>query len=748
MVAGVHKDMSISETEMTEHPIWKAWRKVKVLRSHIRSRDDIEKRYRNKREPYFRVIVDELVKEKLDHSGLSYTFAAIMLGFTCFHSDVTNRNIEFRHMSVELIAVPGVSDKSEVWMLGIDRVEDNVKSKTNDSNTSYVLRHKNPELCTVFAVAMQTFLKLRTIDHLKELNKEVRQRNQVPEREHMGELENNDRVTSRHLSGSYTSSYTKMKKSFVDNEQIMAATHAGIKSGVYYSLAKGCDEDEVSYHGGSEYRGMDADDIFDYQPRSSPGVLRVLAGFELSETYHVPRTHFKVPEYLKDRVFTCAKLQLAHTEHHRMKKVLDFFATVLLQDLPFIFEKYPTHALSFVEPFNSEEFRMYAQKVLESHEKEKEALANGSTDELEAMSQNVTRLESAVYSSDRQLDEPIANYSTGQNTQTDMHQLVELMHTLMDEKMANYRVDQRSILKESVDSLNDKLSKSTEEATRMLHLSLMRIRTLHDNLSRNVLPNIEAAAFDSENTAKKFTSSKVFKLMQKSCTASTSENIQSSLSTEETKDQDNDEMGVNDLGTPADDTSSTDDDTSNRVRRKHTGVDLATLKRVHRSNTLLNPSMEPEVPTSHRETVTIVFNINYREFLSDWLVGSIDLAGHPLIELKSAKYKNLRTSKILDPNLEETYKKYARVAKLFRSAFEEELMADSIEAVTLIGKTIACCISLAPKEDHLRRILASPSLTASFLKAFNDESGTLDTVPKRTEFLKKKILEAKTAVRT
>ena len=672
-----------------------------------------------------------------------------MLGFTCFHRDVTNRNIEFGHMSVELTAVPGVSDELEVWMLGIDRVEDNVKSMTNDSNTSYVMRHKNPELCTVLAVAMQTFLKLRRIDHVRELNKEALQRDEVPEGEHTGELEKNDWIMSRLLPGSYTTSYTKIKKFFVDNEQIIAsATHRGIKSGLYYSIAKGCDQDEVSHHGGLKYMDMDTSDIFHDQPESSPAVLKVLAGFELSETYHVPRTYFKVPENLKDRVFTWAKVQLAHTEHQRMKKLLDFFATVLLQDLPFIFEKYPTHALSFVEPFNSEEFRMYAQKVLELHEKEKEALANGSTNELEAMSQHVTRLESAFFSLDRQLDELITKYSSRQNTQTDMLQLAELMQTLMDEKMANYRVDQRSILKESVDSLNDKLSKSTEEATRMLRLSLMRIRTLHDNLSQNVLPNIEAAASDSENTAKKFTSSKVFKLMQKSCTASTSENFESSLSTEETKDQDNDVMDVNDLGTSADDIASTDDDTSNRVRRKRTAVNLTTSKRVCRSNTPLNPSMEPAVPTSHRETVTIAFKINYREFLSDWLVGSIDLAGHPLIELKSAKYKNLRTSKILDPNLEETYKKYARVAKLFRSAFEEELMADNIGAVTLIGKTIACCISLAPKEDRLRRILASPSLTASFLKAFNDESGTLDTVPKRTEFLKKKILEAKTAVRT
>ncbi len=794
MVASVHKSMSINETEITEHSVWKERNllNLDVLQAYSHSRDEIEKRYQDKRDPYFRLIVDNLVERKIDNSGPCYTFAALMLGFTCFHRDVTNRHIEFGHMRVESTAFPDLSDQLEVSMLGIDRVEEKVKSKKNGFNTSYVMRHKVPEQCTVFALAMHTFLNIRTADQLKRLNKEVLQRDQVRvlekkiadgDREHNGEfreelfeadsddqydeaninrpiphsiatiptlkdkkaekeklrqqeLEKNDWVMSRFLPGSYTTSYTKIKKFFVENEQIMAsATHAGRKSGSYYSIQKGCARDEVSHHGGWKYMDMNTDVLFAYQPRSSPDVLKTLAGFELSETYHVPRSHFEVPESLKDRVFTWANVLLAPTDHHRMKKLLDFFATVLLQDLPFIFKKYPTHSLSFVEPFNSEEFRSYAQRVLKWHKKEKKARANRITSEHKEMSQKLAALESASYSQERKIDQMIellGGDALRQKSKTDMLQLVELMHTLMEEKMVDYRLAQRSILSESVDSLGDELSKSTEEATMMLRLAVMRIQALHDNLSQNILPATEATVSDMKSIAKKVTSSRVLKLMQK---------------TEKTKDEiSDDEMDGNDLGTPAGDTASTDDDPPNtmaRVLRKRTAAKLTTRKKASRSKSSPDRSKETSVHTSNKEIVTIRFNTSYREFLSEWLVGSPYLMGHPLIELKSAKYRNLPTSKILDPQLEETYKKYARVAKLFCSAFAEELMTDNIEAVTLIGKTITQCISQAQEEDHLKKILASPSSTASFLKSFHDEGSTLDTVHKRTEFLKKKIVEAK-----
>lgn len=168
-----------------------------VLQAYSHSRDEIEKRYQDKRDPYFRLIVDDLVERKIDNSGPCYTFAALMLGFTCFHRDVTNRHIEFGHMRVESTAFPDLSDQLEVSMLGIDRVEEKVKSKKNGFNTSYVMRHKVPEQCTVFALAMHTFLNLGTADQLKGLNKEVLQRDQVRvlekkiadgDREHNGEF--------------------------------------------------------------------------------------------------------------------------------------------------------------------------------------------------------------------------------------------------------------------------------------------------------------------------------------------------------------------------------------------------------------------------------------------------------------------------------------------------------------------------------------------------------------------------------
>lgn len=833
MIENFHESMSIDRIEIVSDSSWKERTQLSLdlIEPYDHTKEEIEERYNNRADPYFKKIVDRLVKKKVDSNTVN-TFVSLMLGFHCFHRNVTNQHIQLGHMRVDVGTFPDVNTNLVVEALGIERVEEKVKTIKGEFNTSFMIRHKDPLKCAVLAIAMHLFLKLRNPDSIDKLNKNVFRKDKLrvlnkkiadgdfeyqsechenvwqsnsenyeevtewnsynrsirlddvrayevragisAEEREATHLRNtrNDWISSPLLHSNYTSAYRNIKKFFDKNGcNLSSATHAGRKSGAYFTIQKGCPRQEVCNHGGWKYKESDGETTFRYQPRSSPNVLKVLAGFEVSESYRINRSFVSVPEGLKNQIFLWAKTYLWEEDHSKTRDLLEYLATVLLQDLPFLFEKYPTHALSFIEPFNSKEFKEHAENVL----KESKELADsyGENDAYKSILERIKNVEDATYQTQRKVDEihKICKGASFWEEQSKHHlQMLDVMKTGQQRLIENFERSQEEACEEATIRLKEAFYDAFFESNKMLKLSALKIQDGQSIMRKEILPQLKKFASKfKENKSKANIGTKGKEKHthvdeeesdeEETYFGESDDSLEANIIDDgdlEMEDYDGSEMEINEEEEELELAEEEYEIMGGRVDQGELVVDADINGEVQAAVDVLKSSGQTESSTSsikrkkHKKKLKAKpkpvfdysFNVPFDEFFVDWFFGAIVTDGTPMIELKTKEYKNSRHAKMLDPSLEESYKKYVRVAKVFQTLMKEELgdKADAISAMKRIARKITSH-QFDGKIDG--SLLSTPCKMGTFLKSFKDKTGDLNSVPKKEAFILDHLLKIK-----
>ena len=89
--------------------------------------------------------------------------------------------------------------------------------------------------------------------------------------------------------------------------------------------------------------------------------------FSTNESYNAPRSRNDVPDELIDAIFPwLCEYNCIGTSWLRMKKLFTSVAEVLAQDLPILFQKYPSHFLRFHPVFRTNVYCRHSRDVVSS----------------------------------------------------------------------------------------------------------------------------------------------------------------------------------------------------------------------------------------------------------------------------------------------------------------------------------------------------------------------------------------------
>jgi hypothetical protein len=106
---------------------------------------------------------------------------------------------------------------------------------------------------------------------------------------------------------------------------------------------------------------------YTYHGLFSSTYFQVMVGFSTKESYNVPRSRNDVPDELIDAIFPwLAEYNWLGTAGLPMKKLFTYLAEVLAQDLPILFQKYPSHFLRFHPVFKTNVYCRYSRDVVSS----------------------------------------------------------------------------------------------------------------------------------------------------------------------------------------------------------------------------------------------------------------------------------------------------------------------------------------------------------------------------------------------
>lgn len=302
--------------------------------------------------------------------------------FAGFHRSITSLNMAVAHFHLVRKQLP--KEKQQYTFLCVDRSEQKIKTQTKELSKSMFYRHKDVFLCPVLAIAMKMFIKLENDEKVTKVVQRVVKKAGatvsefgliVPmggnecSTENVHIKDSGQWIADSLLNMSYQSCNNSLKKIYVKNQfETSAITHAPRRLAAVHTQDKGCLKSEIAdaayWSLGSEINGVNK-----YVRATSHDVAKVLAGFELSEQYHIYRSQIKIPEQFKSMIFSWNRIRPKPPNIDAFQEVLSFLADVLIQDLPFIFHKYPNHVLKQFIPFNTDAFEEFAKKTVDEFEK-------------------------------------------------------------------------------------------------------------------------------------------------------------------------------------------------------------------------------------------------------------------------------------------------------------------------------------------------------------------------------------------
>lgn len=600
-----------------------------------------------------------------------------LVGVTCLFRNDTKKVIQFNHCSVYKTNLPDVKEAKEC--IRILKVKDKVTSLSSGFKKSYMLRNKDPELCPILALAMLAYAKFGTIEGVRECTEEMNRRNKP------GTPYDNDAwMLTPIFDYSYSTIYREISEIYKNHGiNVRAKAHVGRKTGAQYANSKGVPHNEIKATG--NWGTEDEKSQYNYYHQQSPNMLKVMAGLEMSQVYRIPRIDEEVPKVLIDSVFPWLEGYQWNIQNMFMKVTLLYFAKMLMQDLPYLFLKYPNHCFRFLNPFSDQVFidfshELLIRRPLAYHSGHKVEVYSSDLLELAVKLNNMEDILINVYDTVRELNkktkcEDVKNFISDYTfslTRTCMDQMKFSMERtareggrMLDSKLQEIKNSGGSFMSALVGarrSLNDQIN-NIVSSVNSLTLHPRRAKRRHDEVENGTTINV--------NTAEVINVDKL----------QSEDNCQDTL----TEIVDINRMGENST------------------------LNVANINnRVHRVSTKQN--RPDNWPTYKFDT-----KMSYATFFSHWFGGCPESGSKPVRDIKDFK-GFLAESKNYD-----NYKKYVLLEKVLKTRFEERRFKNT-EDQDQIEKLLLNAIDEETTDyPRLGQVFKTPSRLSTFLIRGNNK---------------------------
>ena len=637
------------------------------------------------------------------------------LSFTCLFRDTTKKGIEIQHIAANMTGMPNTSSQMGLSIL---RVKERVKSIKKGFFSSFILRHRDPMLCPVLAISMLMFMKLRTQEQFDKLN------------------EGGKRWYNELIMGhSYSTSKANIEKAFSEEHLVIASkTHAGRNAGAIYANEKGCDHKQLLAAAG--WATMKERSEYTYIQRSSSDILNVMAGFEVKDVYHVGRSHIPVPSTLKEKVFPWMSGYTWEKELKGLKKTMEFYAEVLLQDMPFIFKQQPDNCLKFIEPFCTLEFEEFERNVLENFQ--------SVNNEEETVNSNDLKMEIQDLKEKRKVDSgkidtmmSLLNEIHRKQCHHDIREIsLQNGYDIINTSMRTAELHVQKLLQKFYTDMNEQFKTATQELKSQMEstnrlirefldvmVSFRTVREDHENKLRvlsGLLTTMESRSTRMEKTMESFETSEVAKRILSFSSGASKENEKErggagavTVSTVSTDDAnttlEGDTTLVNSDGVEdpagADETvMNTTDDMEEEEEEEEEDQGPA---RKRARTTGGGTHMEGSGELSHvfLGDGRIVFDTTpeyrydskmpFSRFILDWFCGCAESKNIPLVDIR----KNYRGW--IKKNKPNSYSRYRKVALLLRDVFGDSVeRSDGLRNIDRVMR-LALSVDVEPRLQYV-----------------------------------------------
>lgn len=668
-----------------------------------------------------------MVEKFTDLSSSPYMMLVeFALSFTCLFRDTTKKGIEIQHIAANMTGMPNTSSQMG---LSIVRVKERVKSIKKGFFSSFILRHRDPVMCPVLAVSMLMFMKLRTQEQFDKLN------------------EGGKRWYNELLMGhSYSTSKANIEKAFAEEHLVIASkTHAGRNAGAIYANEKGCDHKQLLAAAG--WSTMKERSEYTYIQRSSSDILNVMAGFEVKDVYHVERSHIPVPATLKDKVFPWMSGYTWEKEMNGLKKTMEFYAEVLLQDMPFIFKQQPDNCLKFVEPFCTLEFQEFEKTVLEK--------TQSVSNEEETVHSDDLRREIQDLKEKRKVDSgkidtmmSLLNEIHRKQCHHDIREIsLQNGYDIINTSMRTAEVHVQKLLQKFYSDMNEQFKAATREMKNQMEVTnglieeflgvmvtMRGVREDHENKLRvinGILSALESRSTTMERTIRTFESSEVAQsiLSLGAAAAKAGKGDGDAAAEGDTSVADVTLVNSDEAEAPAEAPAEEETPDSGEPQRKKartsadTGIDSAAAPASPAGGAAGAYKYDSKMPFS--------------KFIADWFCGCAESEHVPLVDIRTHCRGWIKHNK---PN---SYSRYRKVALLLRELFGA--VVDESAALRQIDRVmaVAAAETQTTVPPRVRYVLQDVGKLSTFLIGSDPEGKSLwPSAADRSQVLKDAIVRA------
>ena len=665
-----------------------------------------------------------MVEKFTDLSSSPYMMLVeFALSFTCLFRDTTKKGIEIQHIAANMTGMPNTSSQMG---LSIVRVKERVKSIKKGFFSSFILRHRDPVMCPVLAVSMLMFMKLRTQEQFDKLN------------------EGGKRWYNELLMGhSYSTSKANIEKAFAEEHLVIASkTHAGRNAGAIYANEKGCDHKQLLAAAG--WSTMKERSEYTYIQRSSSDILNVMAGFEVKDVYHVERSHIPVPATLKDKVFPWMSGYTWEKEMTGLKKTIEFYAEVLLQDMPFIFKQQPDNCLKFVEPFCTLEFQEFEKRVLEKTQSVSSEEATVHSDDLRRDIQDLKE-KRKVDSGKIDTMMSLLNEIHRKQCHHDIREIsLQNGYDIINTSMRTAEVHVQKLLQRFYSDMNEQFKAATREMrsqTEMTNglieeflgvmVTMRGVREDHENKLRvinGILSTLESRTTTMERMIRTFEGSELAQSILSLNTASAKGGSGDAVAECDSSVADITLVNSDEAEAPAEEPAEVESTGSGEPQRKKARTS---------ANVTIDSTDGTPVSTAYKYDSKMPFS----KFIADWFCGCAESVHVPLVDIRTKCRGWIKQNK---PN---SYSRYRKVALLLRELFGDAV--EESEALRHIDQVMAMAAAAAVPETEttvaprVRYVLQDVGKLSTFLIGSDPEGKSLwPTAVERSQVLKDAIVRA------
>ena len=279
--------------------------------------------------------------------------AEFTLGVSCMLRFDTKAAIRLNHLDVSDF---DTSAEENYKCLRFQRVKEKVRNETSTFQTSTIFRHKNPEQCPILAIAILLYVKYGKTNDIASI-----EASGASNEAHPNPTIQRERPQGREkwmlnslFDYGYVSSYKQINSALKESAiPCKGGTHTLRKTGAEIAHDRGVPDSEIKAAG---RWGTEKDQAqYTYHGLCSKTYLQVMAGFSVNESYNIPRAKKEIPRELVKLIFPWVfSYPWTGNTGLRMKNLLIYLAEVLVQDLPFLFQKYPVHFLRSDAVFRTE----------------------------------------------------------------------------------------------------------------------------------------------------------------------------------------------------------------------------------------------------------------------------------------------------------------------------------------------------------------------------------------------------------